>query len=174
VVPIDGFRTYHGRGCGKLSQVTTNRRTDAAGAVFYRGARGRFAISLVHGQVVLLSMQGHIDDDLSDKVVAECEAMWRQGGRFGFFDTGMLAGYASRLRTGMTELVKRTNLEVHVLVRSKLVAMGVSIANMALGGTVHSYNDTRAFDAQIEKRHGPGARRELERLRSAIESDSDT
>jgi hypothetical protein len=156
-----------------LSQVGTDKRTDAAGAVIHRGARGSFAAALVHNQVVLLSLHGHIDEELSDGVVAECDELVRQGGRFAFFDTGTLAGYASRLRTGMTELVKRTGLEVHVLVRSKLVAMGVSIANLALGGTVQSYNDTRAFDAQLEKRHGAMARRELERLRKAVQGDTE-
>jgi hypothetical protein len=70
-----------------------------------------------------------------------------------FFDMIRLEHYESPLRVGMTEwlLPRRTQVVVHCLFRSKLVAMGVSVANLALGGIITTYTARSPFQAAFER-----------------------
>lgn len=69
-----------------------------------------------------------------------------------FLSAERLDGYDSGVRIGMTELIlrhRRRIASVGVLVKSKLVAMGVSVANLALGGFIKSYNSRSSYEAAI-------------------------
>jgi hypothetical protein len=65
-----------------------------------------------------------------------------------FFDAEKLRTYDSALRTVLTQRL-RQDLDrfesIHVLVASKIVAMGVSVASLALDGKVTSHSDRDAF-----------------------------
>jgi hypothetical protein len=148
--------------------LETVERIELSGAVAYRGAKGHVVLGPLprHGLVAILS--GYVDDPLAEKVISETVALAGRGAVTAFFDTAEMSGYTTRLRTGMTDAVKKHALAVHVLVRSKIVAMGVSIANLALGGTVKSYSDLKSFDTQLQAVLGEDARRTIERLRTAL------
>jgi C4-dicarboxylate-specific signal transduction histidine kinase len=66
-----------------------------------------------------------------------------------FHDWELLNGYAAEVRVEMTAwtrgILHRLG-SVHILVRSKIVAMGITIADVALGGVLTSHNDRRAFE----------------------------
>jgi hypothetical protein len=65
-----------------------------------------------------------------------------------FNDWYEMNGYDSDARLALTEFVlgSRTKYaSIHILLKSKLVAMGVSVANLALGGMIVSYSDPRPW-----------------------------
>ena len=70
-----------------------------------------------------------------------------------FFDVEGLTSYDSGLRTGMTKglLADRERIaSLRVLVRAKIVAMGVSVASLALGGIVTTVRERSAFKAALD------------------------
>jgi hypothetical protein len=65
-----------------------------------------------------------------------------------FFDLETMASYDSELRTQLTARFYEDRLRItafHVLVGSKLTAMGVSVANLALGGIITSHSSRVPF-----------------------------
>jgi hypothetical protein len=72
-----------------------------------------------------------------------------------FFDAEAMSSYDSELRTGLTAafLEERAKIaELHVLSASKLTAMGVSVANLALGGIITSHHERAPFARSLDTR----------------------
>jgi hypothetical protein len=70
-----------------------------------------------------------------------------------FFDAGALERYDSELRTRLTNhlRVHREGIaKLEVLVRSRIVAMGVSVAGLALGGIIKSHAESKTFRPAVE------------------------
>src|SRR5690606_3033066 len=69
-----------------------------------------------------------------------------------YFDAQTLEHYDSELRLRVTQRMKadlpRID-ELGVLVQSNLVAMGATVANLALGGKLKSYTNADAFVASL-------------------------
>jgi hypothetical protein len=73
---------------------------------------------------------------------------------FLFYDLWELESYESELRKQMTSWVmERRSLvaEMHVLLRSKLVSMGVSVANLALGGIITTHTQRAPFQKAFDR-----------------------
>lgn len=71
-----------------------------------------------------------------------------------FFDLDGMTNYDSQLRTKLTAklLAERARVTtVQVLVRAKIVAMGVSVAGLALGGLLTSHDDRQAFKKALDE-----------------------
>jgi hypothetical protein len=69
-----------------------------------------------------------------------------------------MPGNESQLRLGMTDWVleHRTRLEpIHLLTRSPLVRMGVTVANIALGGLIQIHGMRATYDSALK---APGVR----------------
>jgi hypothetical protein len=70
-----------------------------------------------------------------------------------FHDWEKMTGYESKCRKEMTEwtLNRRSRIKHHhVLLKSKLVAMGVATANLVLGGSmITSYTERSKFEAAL-------------------------
>ncbi len=71
-----------------------------------------------------------------------------------FDDMERTTGYAAEARSALTHWV-RTNRKslggIHILTHNRLVAMGVSVANLALGGFLTAYTDPAAFSAAVKR-----------------------
>jgi hypothetical protein len=66
-----------------------------------------------------------------------------------FDDWQHVTGYDSAVRQQITDWAqadKTRILETHILVRSDLVAMGVAVANLALGGHIRAYTRRDEFE----------------------------
>ncbi len=71
-----------------------------------------------------------------------------------FTDWYDMTGYDSAARVELTRWMSwmRPRIsEFHLLVRSKIVAMGVAVANLALGGWVNSTTNRRAWEEMLER-----------------------
>jgi hypothetical protein len=64
-----------------------------------------------------------------------------------------MTSYDTDLRTELTAALARERKCIgclHVLVRSKIVAMGVSVANLALGGIITIHGSAPSFHAALQ------------------------
>lgn len=79
-----------------------------------------------------------------------------------FHDWTKLAGYHSEARMALTAwLLKRRKFfsAVHLASRSRLVRMGVAVANVTLDGTIEHHDDIRSLQAAFDRIHeGPVTR----------------
>jgi len=67
--------------------------------------------------------------------------------------------YDSELRLQWTELVKKYEYtSIELLMRSRLVAMGVAVVNLATGGVVKTYTDRAKFEAVVQQYGLPAKR----------------
>ena len=70
-----------------------------------------------------------------------------------FFDFWDMPGYDSAFRVAMTDwmLANRARLEpMHVLARSPIVRMGVSVVNLSLGGLIHTHGMRATYDSALK------------------------
>jgi len=98
--------------------------------------------------VVDTEMAGRIVE-AGDRVVADTRPI------VAFHDWEALTGYEPKCREILTDwgLRIRADVEaVHLLVRSRLVAMGVSVAGLVLQGMLVSYSTRAPFEAALEER----------------------
>src|SRR5262249_8030900 len=78
-----------------------------------------------------------------------------------FSDAELLQGYAPEVRPMTSDWVKALGPKLvcdHVLVRSKVVAMGLAVANLALGGILKGYSSRSEFNAAAKAAGVPMAR----------------
>jgi hypothetical protein len=73
--------------------------------------------------------------------------------RFHFMaDLSELEDYHSSLRVDAVNIIKPNIgklLSIQTCTRSRIVSMGVAVANLALGGILKNYSDKASFDAEV-------------------------
>jgi hypothetical protein len=92
---------------------------------------GLLVVVAVHGDRVLAPLM----TQRADTIVARGRVRI-------FFDFWDMPTYDSEMRIQWTNWLAKHRArldEIHIVARSKLVAMGVSVANLALGGIIKSY-----------------------------------
>lgn len=118
----------------------------------YTSARGEAVISLIKADVMLLKITGHLDGPMGMHVLdAATKAAAATKHYHIFCDWAEMTGYDSDMRSAFTQWAAshRSKVTFHLLVGSKLVAMGVSVANLALGGILVGYTNRTSFDAAL-------------------------
>jgi membrane protease subunit (stomatin/prohibitin family) len=105
--------------------------------------------------VSLHRLEGHADVSMAEAIADHLEAQYAKTGLpiviFDDFDD--VTSYDSETRLSMMSWTKKHAAMVagvHILFHSKLVAMGVSVANLGLGGNIRSYNKRAAFEAALQ------------------------
>lgn len=101
----------------------------------------------------MVRLQGHGEAEFAAPIIEAYQGLQKTPAAHLFFDAEELDNYESSLRVELTQCFfpERERLaSFHVLVRSKLVAMGVSVANLALGGIVNSTSDRKRFKARLD------------------------
>lgn len=95
---------------------------------------------------------GSMTREMSTLIVKHGERLY-EGGRvvYGFHDWLEMTNYESASRSDLTSWVLRHRNEsvLHVAVRSPLVAMGVSVADMLLGSLIHIHRSAPALDQAL-------------------------
>jgi hypothetical protein len=124
------------------------------GGVGYVAGKGRAAIWLPARGLVIVRLGGHGDADLALPIIEAIDESLRRARRVRvFFEAEKLSTYDSALRTRLTQRLRRDRdrfESIHVLVASKLVAMGVSVASLALDGKVTSHSERNGFLAELK------------------------
>jgi hypothetical protein len=108
----------------------------------WRASRGTLRLSWTESGCMLVVLGVHGDRALAPLMTRRADAIIAQTKLTLFFDFWEMPTYDSEMRMLWTQwlLSHRSHLNgLHVLARSKLVSMGVSVANLALGGIIQSY-----------------------------------
>jgi hypothetical protein len=120
--------------------------------VFEHG-RGRVTITPLGPRTSHFVVEGALDDVLADAITAEGSRISRDGDGIALHDWSKLQSYTSSARAKLTDWMmehRQGFASVHILVSSNLVAMGVNVANLALGGFLHAGTDAAAFATVVE------------------------
>ena len=118
---------------------------------------GTITTTTYGSRLVLVRITGHLDLEITPHLMRPIDRVMHSGLRVVVFhDWGEVESYESKVRTQLTEwaLKNRQQIEaVHVLQRSRMVAMAVSVANLALGGMLNSYMDRARFEKAFIEVH---------------------
>ena len=118
----------------------------------YSSAKGESLLTAPKADMVLFKVVGHLDKTMGRRTLDLVEKAAIPHRIFYLFcDWAEMNGYDSEIRNMYTQWIasNRSRLKVHILVGSKLVSMGVSVANLALGGSLIGYTNRTAFEAAL-------------------------
>lgn len=124
--------------------------------------RGSLEIEEPAPGVVLTRFSGHGQLEHAEGIMERFDAaLARHGSIVVFDDWERGEGYDSETRVRLTEYTRARlhRVTFHILVRSRLFAMGLSVANLALGGRLHVTTSRLAFDRALRAAVGPASRR---------------
>jgi hypothetical protein len=116
-------------------------------------SKGRIWFWSISPGLYATEVRGHLSVDMARHIVRYAEPLYQQGVLSGFHNWLEMTGYDSQSRVLLTEWVlsHRDQTHLHIGVRSKIVAMGVSVANLALGNLIRTYSSSAAMEAALEK-----------------------
>jgi len=120
----------------------------------YVSRRGRIAIWLPVRGLLVTRLADHGDGELAAPIIEAIDESLRRARRVRlFFEAEKLKTYDSALRTELTQRLRK-DLDrfenIHVLVSSKMVALGVAVASLALDGKVTSHANRGPFLEELE------------------------
>ncbi len=106
-------------------------------------------------QVLIFLEEGHLDDRFAPHIAeASNNALGCGLPLHLFVDAFDLVGYSPAVRKGPTDwlLAHRSRVAVqHMLVRSKITKMGLSVASLALGGLIRGHASRVSFRLALEQ-----------------------
>jgi hypothetical protein len=121
----------------------------------WKGAQGEVEVLRLSPTVVYLRMEGIAEQPSGPTVERALLSLFRGShGLHTFWDLRDLINYHSDLRVCSTNalLANRTDLlSLHTLSTSKIVAMGVAVANLALGGIITSHKSAMSFESAVRE-----------------------
>ena len=121
----------------------------------WRGASGALEITQLAESLVYLKLTGVNDQTAAPVIERTLTKQFTQTQQLAtFWDLGELINYHSDVRVFATRVLlahRNQVLGLHTFTRSKLVAMGVSVANLALGGIVSSHPTREAFEEALHE-----------------------
>jgi len=119
----------------------------------FRSGRGAVTIALLGPRVLLCDAEGHYDPPLFEHYARAMTHASQYGPADIFLDWEKLTGYDSESRRLMTEFVQQNRARftcAHILVRHRLVAMGVSTASLLIGGGIlEAYTERSRFEQRL-------------------------
>ena len=121
----------------------------------WRDDRGTLTISAPRPGIVLQRFEGYARVPMADAIIERLDVEIAAHETIYVFDDWFEAvGYDSEVRLKLTEWTRRHASDVretHVLFRSKLIAMGLSVASLALGRQIHTYARRIDFEKALAK-----------------------
>jgi hypothetical protein len=125
----------------------------------YSTKRGKLTL-FVAGPLLVLRFTDHGEGDFAAPINAAFDTITARAERPElFFEMAEMVNYDSTLRTQLTNHFAQNRSKIaslHVFTRSRLVAMGVSVANLALGRIITVHPHAAAFYEaldQIARKH---------------------
>jgi hypothetical protein len=119
----------------------------------YETSRGRLALWTLDQGILVFQIVAHGDRSFVAPIVTGFERSLRVGPSQMFVDVELMTSYDTDLRIEVTAAMARERKRIgclHILVRSKIVAMGVSVANLALGGIMTIHGNAPPFQQALQ------------------------
>jgi hypothetical protein len=121
----------------------------------WRSESGEAKVAQLSKYVVLVRLVGQAEQPAAPMIFACLEQAFAAGRALDvFWDLEKLINYHSDVRTESTRVLLAHRPQLHSIQTystSKLVAMGVSVANLALGGIIRMHKGRTTFDAAIQQ-----------------------
>jgi hypothetical protein len=122
--------------------------------------RGSVTTWVLPPNLLVTKADGYMDASLADRIVESGNAVVaRYGSLLAFHDWQAITGYESAARVRLTTWgneIRAKIQRVHVLVGSKLVKMGVTVASLVLGNMLMPYDDRARFEAKLRDAQSTG------------------
>lgn len=118
----------------------------ATGHMTLEGARGKATATLLGPSLFLFEMDGHLDIELARRYLGIVERFPSR--RESFHDWRRMTGYDTRTRLLFTSWLihNRHRMVCHHLSTSRLVSMGITVAQLAVGtSALRSYDNQDVF-----------------------------
>lgn len=119
----------------------------------YVDERGELAIQRPAPGVLLFIEKGYLVGARGEPIIAAMERELKVASKLTLFVDGEhLEGYDPPIRTMPTDWLKKNAARVecqHMLVRSQIAKMGLSVAGLVLGAVIKGYTSRRAFEQAL-------------------------
>lgn len=136
-----------------LAETVTSRSTLADGSLCFRTSKFTQVIGTLAPSYVLVAGIGYNDGRCAPLTTAELDRLLARDGKLtAFVDLSRQTGQASIAREWWADWAKRNRPALqgtHMLVKNRLMDMAISVLGMLVGGGIHSYSSTAAFEAVI-------------------------
>ncbi len=122
--------------------------------------RGTLTFWQLSPHVYATEVRGFMTPEMSDLIIERAEPLYTATGKLhGFHNWLDMSNYDSACRVDLTAWVLRHRGQsaLHIGLRSRMVAMGVSVANLALGSLIQVYGTADALEAALRATLGPRA-----------------
>ena len=141
------------RGSSRLMVLLRELGTDFAECTTPRGALRAWVLA---PNVFVTQGEGHMTDEHCKFIEAYGEERIRRysGKLFVFHDWRELTGYDSMTRVRLTAWSvahRQSYQEVHLAVRSRIIAMGVQVANVAVGGIMRAHSGVATLEVELAR-----------------------
>jgi hypothetical protein len=116
--------------------------------------RGEIWVWRLAPSIYASRVQGHLERDMAQAIIDLASPQYAAGAVSGFHDWFGMTGYDSRSRVDLTGWIMehRSQTRLCIGVKSRLVAMGVSVANLALGGNlITSFSEIAPLEAVLAR-----------------------
>ena len=123
-----------------------------AAAKRVRGERGEIAYWELGSGLYVTCVRGGMTRAMSQLIIEEADKLYAGGGTvYGFHDWLLMTHYESACRIELTDWVlsHRAQSVLHIGVASKVVAMGVAVANLMLGSLIHVHTKERTLEQAL-------------------------
>lgn len=100
----------------------------------------------------MTEVRGMMTRDMAQLIIERAEPLYARGGRIhGFHNWLAMDNYESVCRVDLTAWVlgHRQQSTLHIGLRSRMVAMGVAVANLALGSLIQVYNEPKQIETAL-------------------------
>lgn len=115
--------------------------------------RGAICYWQLAPHVYMTEVRGLMTQPMSQLIMKQAEPLYAMGGKVhGFHNWYAMDNYDSVCRVELTSWVlsHRAQSSLHIGLRSRMVAMGVAVANLALGSLIHVHNEPRAMEGALD------------------------
>jgi hypothetical protein len=117
-------------------------------------SRASFRMWVPSPRVFVGQVVGHVPAELLRPLLPGMDrVMGASGGAQLFFEARGVTGYEPRIRTEVVRYVKMHRPQVahfRILVGSRLLAMGIEVANLALSGLIEPYSNPMDFARDLD------------------------
>lgn len=114
--------------------------------------RGSIAYWELTPRLYMTQVQGVMSQEMAHLIIALAEPLYARPGRIhGFHNWLGMDNYESVCRVELTSWVlsHREQSTLHIGLRSRMVAMGVAVANLALGSLIQVYNEPKGLETAL-------------------------
>ena len=112
-----------------------------------KSARGSFGLRVMTPELIVATFRGYCDTSLGQAAIHELTPrVTARPQVLMFTDCELMTGYASEVRIRFTQWAKTYQAHIgpgHILVRSKLVAMAISVVSLATGRPNNNVHTSR-------------------------------